>query len=41
MDNNKTPHILVVDDEKEICDLIEIYLTQEGFQIEKRYKFYV
>lgn len=25
-----TPHILVVDDEKEICDLIEIYLSQEG-----------
>ena len=40
MDNNKTPHILVVDDEKEICDLIEIYLTQEGFQIEKRYNAY-
>ena len=26
-----TPHILVVDDEKEITDLIEIYLTQEGY----------
>ena len=34
------PHILVIDDEKEICDLIEIYLTQEGFQIEKRYNAY-
>src|SRR5699024_11774745 len=32
-----TPHILVVDDEKEITDLIEIYLTQEGYQVEKRY----
>lgn len=31
------PHILVVDDEKEITDLIEIYLTQEGYQVEKRY----
>lgn len=33
----KTPHILVVDDEKEITDLIEIYLTQEGYEIIKRY----
>ncbi|WP_373153838.1 response regulator transcription factor [Clostridium sp. AUH-JLR23] len=32
-----TPHILVVDDEKEITDLIEIYLTQEGYQVEKKY----
>lgn len=31
------PHILVVDDEKEITDLIEIYLTQEGYVVEKRY----
>lgn len=33
----ETPHILVVDDEKEITDLIEIYLTQEGYMVEKRY----
>ena len=33
----KTPNILVVDDEKEITDLVEIYLTQEGFQVTKRY----
>lgn len=33
----ETPHILVVDDEKEITDLIEIYLTQEGYFVEKRY----
>ncbi len=33
----KTPHILVIDDEKEICDLIEIYLTQEGYEVIKRY----
>ena len=32
-----TPHILVVDDEKEICDLIEIYLSQEGYIVHKRY----
>lgn len=33
----ENPHILVVDDEKEITDLIEIYLTQEGYVVEKRY----
>ena len=33
----QTPHILIVDDEKEITDLIEIYLTQEGYLVEKRY----
>lgn len=33
----ENPHILVVDDEKEITDLIEIYLTQEGYTVEKRY----
>lgn len=31
------PHILVVDDEKEITDLIEIYLTQEGYDVVKKY----
>ena len=31
------PNILVIDDEKEICDLIEIYWSQEGYHIEKRY----
>lgn len=31
------PHILVVDDEKDITDLLEIYLTQEGYIVEKRY----
>lgn len=36
-DRMDVPHILVVDDEKEITDLIEIYLTQEGYQVEKRY----
>jgi len=33
----KTPHILVVDDEREITDLVEIYLTQEGYEVTKRY----
>lgn len=33
----ETPNILVIDDEKEICDLIEIYLNQEGYRVEKRY----
>ena len=36
-DRMDVPHILVVDDEKEIADLIEIYLTQEGYQVEKEY----
>lgn len=31
------PHILVIDDEKEITDLIEIYLTQEGYDVVKKY----
>ncbi len=31
------PHILVVDDEKEITDLIEIYLSKEGYKVTKRY----
>ena len=30
-------HVLVIDDEKEICDLIEIYLVEEGFKVTKRY----
>jgi len=30
-------HILVVDDEKEIADLIELYLMNEGFKIHKCY----
>ena len=27
--------ILVVDDEKEIADVIELYLKNEGFEVEK------
>lgn len=30
-------HILIVDDEKEIADLVEVYLKNEGFTV---YKFY-
>ncbi|MCI8609503.1 MAG: VanR-ABDEGLN family response regulator transcription factor [Firmicutes bacterium] len=29
--------ILVVDDEKEIADLLEVYLTNDGFQVQKFY----
>ena len=29
--------ILVVDDEKEIADVIELYLKNEGFEVEKFY----
>ena len=27
--------ILVVDDEKEIADLVELYLSNEGYRVEK------
>lgn len=30
-------NILVVDDEKEIADLLEIYLISDGFQVLKAY----
>lgn len=30
-------HILVVDDEKEIADLLELYLSNEGYQVHKCY----
>lgn len=33
----KTQKILVCDDDKEIVDAIEIYLTQEGYQVLKAY----
>ena len=29
--------ILVVDDEKEIAELVELYLKNDGFQVEKAY----
>ncbi len=30
-------HILVVDDEKEVADLLELYLVNEGFEVHKFY----
>lgn len=30
-------HILVVDDEKEVADLLELYLSNEGFKVHKFY----
>ena len=30
-------HILIVDDEKEIADLIELYLTNDGYIVHKFY----
>lgn len=30
----KTPKILVVDDEKDLCEIIEFNLTSEGFEVE-------
>ena len=29
--------ILIVDDEKEIADLLEVYLQNDGFQVHKFY----
>ena len=37
MDSKTSGNILVVDDEKEIADLIEVYLTNDGYTV---YKFY-
>ncbi len=34
---NRSKKILIVDDEKEITDLLEVYLVSEGFQV---FKFY-
>ena len=31
-------HILVVDDEKEIADLLDVYLKNDGYTV---YKFYI
>src|SRR5579883_2362777 len=30
----ETPHILVVDDEKSICELLEITFRKEGYRVE-------
>jgi len=30
---NSTEHILVVDDEKEICDVVQQYLSDEGYRV--------
>ena len=38
MTASKTKTILIVDDEKEITDLVEIYLKNEGFNVCKFYK---
>lgn len=34
---NRMYHVLVCDDEKEIADAIEIYLTSEGYEVTKAY----
>lgn len=36
-DGNSSTRILIVDDEKEIADLVELYLTNEGYQVRKFY----
>jgi DNA-binding response OmpR family regulator len=30
---SETDHILVVDDQQEICDLVREYLSDEGFRV--------
>ncbi len=37
MTEQNAPHILVVDDEKEIADLIELYLKNDGYTVHKFY----
>lgn len=36
-DNHMDSNILIVDDEKEIADLVEVYLKSEGFTVRKFY----
>ena len=37
MAEQTSQHILVVDDEKEIADLIEVYLKNDGYIVHKAY----
>jgi two-component system OmpR family response regulator len=30
---NDNGHILVVDDERDICDLVQVYLSGEGYRV--------
>ncbi len=32
---NNLAHILVVDDEKELADVLELYLTNDGYTVSK------
>ncbi|HKJ80089.1 MAG TPA: response regulator transcription factor [Prolixibacteraceae bacterium] len=34
MNSEKTPKILVVDDEKDLCEILEFNLSSEGFEVE-------
>ena len=34
---NNLTHILVVDDEKELADVLELYLTNDGYTVHKCY----
>ena len=34
---NDNGHILVVDDEREICDLVQEYLSNEGYRVSTAY----
>ena len=33
--SSMSTHILVVDDEKELADIIELYLTNDGYNVHK------
>ncbi len=37
MERNRNEHILVVDDEKEIADVLEVYLVNDGYTVHKFY----
>lgn len=37
MERNRNEHILVVDDEKEIADVLEVYLLNDGYTVHKFY----
>ena len=34
---NNLTHILVVDDEKELADVLDLYLTNDGYTVHKCY----
>lgn len=37
MEKNRNRQILIVDDEKEIADVLEVYLANDGYSVHKFY----